>query len=263
MLGENSFCCTDTAKHCLILKNLPSLYTIQSNNDSFMNVTDVVCTNVPNCNYVRLHHSFQRVENIKSYQCENCSRDLQIIYPALLLLKDVYEFLKKISNESYVSDMAREKIEGVNVAMKKYSEDVYRSRLDMLMDCKQWIDTMDSALKMDKESQYSNLHQEKKKKGKVLTERALCFAGGILAIGAGVFAGPLLATTLPGLIAGSIASGFTGGLVASGAYAKQDDIKNEHESIIKQYNNGYDRDVDLIKEIEVIKKRYKVYFDLI
>ena len=263
MLGENSFCCTETTKHCLVLKNLPSLYTIQSNNNSFMNVTDVVCTNVPNCNYVHLHHSFERVENIKSYQCQNCSRDLRIVYPTALLFKDVVVFLNKISNESYVSDMAREKVEEVNVAIKKYSEDVYRNRLEILMDCKQWLDTMDSALKMDKESQYSNLHQEKKKKGKVATNRALLITGGILAIGASIVAGPLAATTIPGIIAGTVASGLTSGAIAAGVYDKQDHIKLKHEATIEKYNNGYERDVERIKEIEEIKKRYKMYFDLL
>lgn len=190
----------------------------------------------------------------EDYQCVNCSRILTVMYPALLIYNEIIQFLKGRETDTYISDSAREMIEDVNHDMQKYNNDIYCNRWDVMMDCKNWLDKLENAYRMDKESQLSNLNQERKNKGKVNGKRA-----GLIAVGLGAVALALPVFAAGGFIA-SIAAGAGAGVTLGSTIGMQDDLKKQHENTMKKYSNDYDRDEDIIKKIQEMKNRYKKYY---
>ena len=248
-LGKESFCCTDSSSHSFVLRDLPSLNRLQSNGESLKNITNVNCSNVPNCDSIRLHHAFMRITSDSNYQCRSCSKDLSVMYIAVQMLSEIVVFLSNIDNEKFDCDDSRQMVETATQDLKKYSDDdVYYDRKEIIMDCKGTLDTIENAFVMDKNYHSSQLSNEKKKDGSVTAKRL-----GLLGVGlASMIAAPMFLATLPAML--------VGGASLIGSTVAQDNIGEKHQSKINKYSSEFDRDVDMIKQIQEIRNKYKRYF---
>ena len=65
-----------------------------------------------------------------------------------------------------------------------------------------------------------------------------------------------VAVSLPELLIGYA----LGGAADIGLISAQDKVNNKHQSRLNQWSSGYERDVEIIKQVKEMKDKYKQYY---
>ena len=232
------------------MKDLPSLNRLQSNSDSFRNVSQVNISNVPNCNSIRLHHAFMRV-SMSNYQCYNCSRVLLVQGVALNIVADVLSYLLDLSRHGLNDRDAVELLDDCILTFEKYDDlDVYHDRLTIVNDCKNVISKLDNALDMDRNYLSNTINSNERN----LATQLAKFNG---KMGLGVAAaagGALLLAVNPLLAVGLIVAG-----TVNNANADDDKIR-EIRTSIENLKAKCDSVDSYKSRLSSLRSRYSKYF---
>lgn len=251
-LGEDSFNCNSSGSHSFVLRDLPSLNRLQSNGECLKNITNVKCSNVPNCDSICLLHAFSKT-SCSNYKCNNCSRELEVMGAAFPMLADVLALVTEIVNSRLSNNDAVKLIDECIQTLNKYEDlDIYHNRRTIIIDCKGVLNNLENALEMEIKTQNEWRENNRINKGNSAAKKAGWVGLGIVtAVGA-----TALAVAFPMASYGIV-----------GAAGKAlDSIKNNYE---QENNSCYDDEyyvcrIEKVKEfqnkVENIRNRYSKYF---
>lgn len=251
-LGEESFYCSNSGSHSFVLRDLPSLNRLQSNGESLKNITNVKCSNVPNCDSICLLHAFSKT-SCSNYKCNNCSKELEVMGAAFPMLADVLAFVTEIVNSRLSDEDAVKLVDECIQTLNKYEDlDIYHNRRTIIIDCKGVLNNLENALEMEIRTQNERRENNRINKGNAAAKKAGWVGLGIVTtVGAAA-----LALAFP--VASPVIFGLAGNAV--------DSIVNEydHESFGCYDDEYYVCRIEKVKEfqnkVEDIRKRYSKYF---
>lgn len=241
----------------LSMKNLPSLIRLQSQGGSFVCLKRMVVTDVSSLDSIHLNE-FVFIQD-DNFSCNNCSA-LTVHYHGYKLLHEVNDLRLEVSEMRFASSEASTSIQSAIQDLKCFEKETFVDRRKMLLDCKNFLDQLESAFNMDiRESSTNEKSERKKSRSKVGAALGL----GALAIAA--TACPFLigtAATLGECLLVGAGGGIASGALGLSAYASNEQAK-EAKNKVKQYANDVDRDKDLIKRIKRMRDSYKQYYSLL
>ena len=251
-LGEDSFYCNSSGSHSLVLRDLPSLTRLQSNGESFKNITNVNCSNVPNCDSIRLLHAFSKT-SCSNYKCNNCSKELEVMGAAFPMLADVLKLVTDIVENRLSNGDAVKLIDECIQTLNKYEDlDIYHNRRTIIIDCKGVLNNLENALEMEINTQNEWRENNRINKGNATAKKAGWVGLGIVtAVGA-----TALAVAFPIAKIGIVAA----------AGKALDSIKNNYE---QENYSCYDDEyyvcrIEKVKEfqnkVEDLRSCYSKYF---
>lgn len=242
----------------LSMTGLPSLMRLQSQGNSFVWVRRMDVTDVPNLDNVQLNAFLLMEED--NFSCNNCAA-LTVHYHGYKLLQEVVNLSSDISQIRSMSSEALTSIQSASQDLKCYEkEDTFFDRRRMLLDCKNYLDQLESAFNLDIRESLSNEKSESKKSRSKVGAAVGLGALGVISLVCPFF-GAAAATVGECFLLGA-GGGAAASVFGVSAYNSNEQAK-EAKKRGKQYANDADRDRDFIKRIKKLKDSYREYYSLL